>query len=264
MELKVFNYPIECESLFDKIDFDSLPESFVMKCSHGCKWQYIIKDKEAFLKNKGFFEQARRQMTGWLEQEFWAFGGFELQYKGLEPKIIIEPLMRDNINEMCPEIMVYCFSGMPKFILKQHNKNEHTPYDENLNITEDLISAESRKINIEADENVKLAFELSKVLSNPFIFVRVDFMLYQNKLYFEELTFTPYSGFLKFKNQDVNIKFGKLCSLDKRENLINKFNELDEESIKGLYEEAVNSAYEARSKPFSTILWSQALYGADK
>jgi len=203
INMQSFDYPIECSSLFDKIDFDSLPDSFVMKCSHGCKWQYIIKNKEEFLSNKSFFGTVRQQMMGWLEQEFWAFGGFEMQYKGLEPKIIIEPLMRDNINEICPEIMIYCFSGCPKLTVCLHKENESTVYDENFNVNNNIFKNNEIKINAEADENVKLAFELSKELSKPFLFVRCDFMLYQNRLYFEELTFTPYSGFLKFKQNSI-------------------------------------------------------------
>ena len=215
-DMQIFNYPVECESLFDKIDFDSLPCSFVMKCSHGCKWQYIIKDKEAFLKNKGFFEIVRRQMTGWLEQEFWVFGGFEMQYKGLEPKIIIEPLMRDKIDEPCREIMVYCFGGSPKIGIKLHKtNNEITIYDSSFNIIDNIFGSKERIVYNSADENVKLAFELSKGLSKTFIFVRADWMIYQNKLYFEELTFTPYSGFYIFKDSFNNRYLGSMLDLRK-------------------------------------------------
>ena len=66
---------------FDQIDFDKLPNSFVIKCNHGCKWQYIIKDKEEFLKNKRLFDIVKRNITGWLEQDYSFWGGFEMQYK---------------------------------------------------------------------------------------------------------------------------------------------------------------------------------------
>ncbi len=77
-----------CNS-FNEIDFEKLPNSFVLKCNNGCKWQYIIKDKENFLNNLKLFSALRRQMTGWLEQEFWCWGGFEIQYKNTKPQIII-------------------------------------------------------------------------------------------------------------------------------------------------------------------------------
>ena len=66
---------------FDKIDFDKLPNSFVIKCNHGCKWQYIIKNKNEFLNTKPLFELVKRNITGWLEQDFSFWGGFEMQYR---------------------------------------------------------------------------------------------------------------------------------------------------------------------------------------
>ena len=78
---------------FDEINWDSLPTSFVIKCNHGCKWQSIVKDKNEILNNKNLKEACKRQINGWLEQEFWCWHGFELQYKGIEPKILIEPYM---------------------------------------------------------------------------------------------------------------------------------------------------------------------------
>ena len=71
----------DVSTYFDKINFDKLPKAFVIKTNHGCKWQYIIKDKNEFLKNKRLFEETRKQITGWLEQEYWIWGGFELQYR---------------------------------------------------------------------------------------------------------------------------------------------------------------------------------------
>ena len=61
-----------CDS-FNEIDFAKLPNAFVMKCNHGCKWQYIIKNKEEFLNTPQLFEHVKKQMTGWLEQEFFTW-----------------------------------------------------------------------------------------------------------------------------------------------------------------------------------------------
>ena len=61
--------------------------------------------------------------------------------------------------------------------------------------------------------SVMKILELSEELAKEFDFVRVDWMLYQNKLYFEELTFTPYSGFIKFLNEKFNFRLGNLLKL---------------------------------------------------
>ena len=209
-EMKTFNYPIECESLFDLIDFDSLPDKFVMKCTHGCKWHYIIKDKNKILADKQLYYKIRQKMTGWLEQKFCFFEGFEMQYKDLEPKIIIEPLMRDNGRHNPAEINVYCFNGIPKLVMKQciYDELSYCCYDEKFNVIEPIFTGvEDTYICQNADENIKIAFELSKKLSRDFKFVRADWMIYQNKIYFGELTFTPYSGFTHL-SVDWNKKLG--------------------------------------------------------
>ena len=216
----------DVSTCFDQIDFDKLPDSFVIKCNHGCKWHYIIKNKEKYLSNKKLVEITKRQITGWLEQEFWAFGGFEMQYKNLKPKIIIEPLLRDEININPREIEIYCFNGIPKIYVnvKYGIKREITFYNEDFSFS-DLILHPDGNNEIkkeEPDDLLKHAVELSRILclKNPspqpspargegaiFNFVRTDWLIYKNKLYFNELTFTPYSGFIKF-DKKWNKKLG--------------------------------------------------------
>ena len=202
-----------CNS-FDEIDFDKLPNSFVIKCNHGCKWQFIVKKKKELLQNRHLFNNVKRQMTGWLEQEFWAFEGFELQYSGLKHKIIIEPYMKEENQSI--EISVYCFNSLPKIIAYAKCNNDEKElyyFDENFNNIDIIFSLEGKnyvkKGEIgEISNIVKQAIDLSKILSQDFKFVRVDFMVYQNKLYFLELTFTPFSGFTQL-NEKWNKKMGE-------------------------------------------------------
>ena len=195
---------------FDKINFDKLPNCFVIKTNHGCKWQYIIKDKNEFLKNKRLFDIVKRNITGWLEQDYSFWGGFEMNYRNIEPKILIEPLIRKKIDIPCEGVHVYCFSGIPKLTVKFHQKNEITFFDENLKNINEKINIKEKKKNIEADDLINQMFDLSKKLSKDFLFTRVDWMIYQNKIYFEEFTFTPYSGFNKFLNFINNLQQGNL------------------------------------------------------
>ncbi len=201
--------------LFDKIDFEKLPESFVIKCSHGCKWHYIIKNKEEYMNNKLLVDLTRKNITGWLEQDYSFWCGLELNYHGIEPKILIEQLLRENLDTLCQNIHVYCFNGLAKYIVKIYQNNKISIYDENLNLTEDIFEFNEQKINIKADDLINQSFVLSEQLSKDFIFVRVDWMIYKNKLYFEELTFTPYSGFHKFCDKKKNLKLGKLINLER-------------------------------------------------
>ncbi len=206
--------------LFDKIDFEKLPDSFVIKCAHGCKWHYIIKNKKDFLNNKRLFDIVKRNITGWLEQEFFPWNGFEMQYAkfrrvklseredfqdAMEPKLLIEPFMRENRH-----IEAYCFNGRPRVFADVHidSSDRICTYNEDFTYS-DLVLSEDRKLmqNFPADEILKQSIDLSKKLSKDFRFVRVDWMCHEGKLYFEELTFTPYSGFGGF-DKKWNLKLG--------------------------------------------------------
>ena len=236
---------------FDEIDFEKLPNSFVIKTNHGCKWQYIIKNKEEYLKNKRLFNIVKKNITGWLEQDYCFWGGFEMQYRDIKPKILIEPLLRDEINTVPREIEVYCFNGKPKIFVnvRYGEKREICSYDENFNII-DLVFHNDEKNVIKqekADCLIKQTFDLSaklctsttrlakdqmttgvsrrndsrtrkqfqeNQLSKGFSFVRCDWLVFNNKLYFNELTFTPYSGLMRF-NKKWNLKLGKLILINK-------------------------------------------------
>ncbi len=199
-----------CNS-FDEIDFNKFPDSLVIKCNHGCKWHYIIKNKEEYLKNKRLVEITRRNITGWLEQDYSLWGGFEIQYRGIQPKILIEPLLRDDINTSPREIEVYCFNGVPKIFVnvKYKEKREICYYDENLNFIDLLFHPDGNNkiIKEKTDDLLYRTIDLSSRLSKDFSFVRVDWLIYKNQLYFNELTFTPYSGFIKF-DKNWNLKLG--------------------------------------------------------
>ena len=198
---------------FDQIDFQKLPDSFVIKCNHGCKWHFIIKNKKEYLNTPKLIEITKRQITGWLEQDYSLWGGFELNYRNIKPKILIEPLMRDDVNKLPVRINVFCFNSVPEIIIKFHDDNFISVWDKNFNLLKNTFCFTEENINSEIDYNIKQSIDFSIELSKDFNFVRVDWMIYQNKLYFEELTFTPYSGFMKFKDRNKALEFGKLIKL---------------------------------------------------
>ena len=185
-----------CKS-FDEIEWEKLPDKFVLKCNHGCKWHCIVKDKQKLLLNKQALEVAKSKMTGWLEQEFWPWEGFELNYHGIEPKILIEPFMPANRY-----IEIYCFNGIPKIYSDIQLKDERKicTYNEDFSYSDLVLKKDDEKFmcKFNADDILKQAGKFSKQLAEDFKFVRVDWIVFEDKLYFEELTFTPYSGFSDF------------------------------------------------------------------
>ena len=203
---------------FDEINFDELPESFIIKANHGCKWQYKIKNKSKFLEKKELVEYVKRQFTGWLEQSFFPWAGFELQYKNIVPQILIEPLLLNTDSEYSVEYEVYCFNGEPQIMQKVKHSvpGEYSVYDKNFDISSFVFNPSHVLVEEQCvDENLKKASELAKILSKDFKLVRVDWLVQGDKFYFNEMTFTPYSGFYIFDNKDMDVKLGKMLNLKK-------------------------------------------------
>ena len=209
-----------CNS-FDEIVFDKLPERFIIKCNHGCKWQIIIKEKNKFIGNKQIYNYVKKQFDGWMEQSFFGWSDFETQYKNIVPKIIIETLLRDEkFSKTRKEVRNCCFNGIPYYnqLTSYIPEQYQDVFDINLNKVNTIF--EPRRYppsEKEADELVEKSVELSKILAKNLKFVRVDWMLYDNKLYFEEMTFTPFSGFINIDNY-LQIKLGSLLNLKGNKN----------------------------------------------
>ena len=213
---------------FEQINWDKLPNAFVIKTNHGCKWQYIIKDKNLFLQNKRLFDEVKQNITGWLEQDYSFWNGFEMQYRNIEPKLIIEEFL-GNEKEIPQETEVYCFNGIPKIIKKVHNDipDKLTMYDENFNCIDLKFLEKEFLVDTPIDELTKQTIDLSMKLciKNPspqlspargegelFKFVRIDWLIYQNKIYFNEMTFTPNSGLIPF-DRNWNKKLGSYLEI---------------------------------------------------
>ena len=204
---------------FDEINWDSLPNSFIIKCNHGCKWHAVVKNKNEFLATKKLYDFVKNKINRWLSESFFGYSDFEVQYKYIvDHKIIIEPLLRENLNNPFKDkgMRVFCFNSQPKIIYYfegdiASNNRIFSAFDENYKPTDLSFGNDGRYVNKEADEIIKKAVDLSKILAKDFKFVAVDWFIFQDKLYFEEMTFTPYSGF--FFNDKSDIKMGMMLNL---------------------------------------------------
>ncbi len=203
---------------FDEIPFETLPNSFIIKTNHGCKWQYKILNKEKFLSEEQLFKIIKSKFEGWLTQSFHLWAGFEMQYRDIKPQLIIEPLLIEE-KQIPTEYEIYCFNGEPeiyqkiRYILPCAQVSVY-----NKDFSKSNISFNPYYIiqNEEVSENLKRAVILSKTLCKEFKLVRVDWMEYKGNLYFNEMTFTPHSGFFKFYSQDINEQLGNKLNLKER------------------------------------------------
>lgn len=203
-----------CKS-FEELEFDKFPNSFIIKANHGCKWHYKIKDKEKVLSNEVLMTIMQSHFDGWMYDNFFAYAGFELQYKDIQPQIMVEPLLLDNPNDKPTEIEIYCFNGKAKISqeIKYATKRTASVFDENLKSIDLKLKKNYTIENKEPDDLLKLAVALSEKLSEEFKLVRVDWLIYHDKIYFNEMTFTPFSGFYEFEDDKTDKKLGKMLNL---------------------------------------------------
>lgn len=178
---------------FDEIDFDALPEQFVLKCNHGSGDVVICKDKSAFDK-----ASARKKLTAALAQDYYLVSR-EWPYKNVERRILAEQYIEDSVTHDARDYKFFCFNGKVRCFrvdLDRFTGRHSNWYDLECNlIPYGTVGAEpltDRKITLPdaLDEMIVLAEKLSAGIP----FLRVDFYYVDHKIYAGELTFYPASG----------------------------------------------------------------------
>ncbi|GAB6168198.1 ATP-grasp fold amidoligase family protein [Clostridium carnis] len=197
---------------FNDIDFNKLPEKFVLKVNHSCGQNIICKNKEEFNQ-----KAAKKYLTRWLKEDFY-YRFREIQYKNIKPLIICEKYLEDKSGDLM-DYKFTCSNGEPKFIqvdLCRYSEHKQKYYDLEWNELNWEYGFEKYKDEIEKPKNLDKMIELAKKLSNKFQFVRVDLYSVEDKVYFGELTFTPGAGLLIYKPEEINKFVGDLIDINKR------------------------------------------------
>lgn len=200
---------------FDEIDFDKLPNQFVIKCNHGSGYNIIVKDKSTLDKNK-----AKEKITKWMNENYAFKNGLELHYSNIPRKIIIEDYIDHNLSNI--EIQSWCFNDEISFISYENCKDTDKPCRIILtpNWEEECFMITPKKYSKfpKLPEKPKYFEELKNIVSTlckGFIHVRIDFIAMNNRLYFREMTFTPGSGLSKFKPNKIKYTLGEKIKLPK-------------------------------------------------
>lgn len=192
------------------IDWDALPDRFVLKCTHGCAYNIICKDKATFNK-----KAAAKQLNKWLKEDFAAFN-VELHYGKIKPRrIIAEEFLGDNLIDY----KFFCFNGEPQFLYISsdliHDRQAQIGfYDLNGNKIP-LVRDDYKDIDdIEMPECLGEMIESAKVLSADFPFVRVDFFRTSTSYAFAELTFTPSAAMMSLNPKKYDKLWGDLLDIN--------------------------------------------------
>ncbi len=193
----------------DEINFDDLPDKFVLKCNHNSGLgMCICKDK-----SKLDVKKVKKALSKGLKQDYFLLHR-EWPYKDIPRKIIAEQFLESDEGGLT-DYKIHCFNGVPRFILVCKDRFSDSGLTEDFYTTEwdrmELKRPKIKNASVPApkpdklDEMIRLAETLS--MNTPFL--RVDFYFVESKIYFSELTFYPASGFEGFNPPEWDDKFGE-------------------------------------------------------
>lgn len=194
---------------FEEIDFDALPNQFVLKCTHDSGGLVVCKDKANL-----DIDAAKKKINQSLQNNYY-YSGREWPYKNVKPRIIAEQYMADDLRDY----KLFCFNNVPRMTLvcsERFTKDglKEDFYDEAWNHLDVQRPEHGNAIlPIERPKQYELMKKLASKLSEKMPFARIDFYEINEKVYFGEITFYPASGFEGFKPEEWDMKLGEWIKL---------------------------------------------------
>lgn len=199
---------------FDEIDFDALPDQFVLKCTHDSGGLVIVKDKSSL-----DMQAAKKKIEQCLKRNYYSFGR-EWPYKNVKPRIIAEKFMVDESGTELKDYKFFVFSGEPKLLFIATDRGIDTRfdfYDMDFNHLPVLNGHPNAVKPIRKPESFEQMKTLAGILAGEIPQLRVDFYDVNGHIYFGELTFSHWSGFVPFEPDEWDRKIGDMVTLPARE-----------------------------------------------
>ncbi|WP_299552967.1 ATP-grasp fold amidoligase family protein [Seonamhaeicola sp.] len=194
-----------------EVDFEKLPDKFVIKGVHGYNFNLIVPEKSKLNKRKAYF-----LMRKWLRKNQYYRGGLEWAYKNVKPRLIAEKFLSEIGKKDLTDYKFFCFHGEPKFVqvdLDREVDHQRAFYDLDWNRVEFCDPIKVTQKEVPQPENFTEMIKLAKILSNKFPFVRVDFYSVNGKIIFGEMTFYPADGRYEFYPPEYNKIIGNYIKL---------------------------------------------------
>lgn len=200
---------------FEKIDFEVLPNQFVMKCNHDSGSTKIIWDKASLTKKD--LDELRDHFERRMKRDFF-FAGREYPYKGIKPYIMAEQLMKDESNKekSIEDYKFFCFDGVPKIMFVATDRSTDCRFDF---FDMDFNHLPIENIHPNADKHIQKPAmfeemkEIAAKLSHGMRHVRIDLYELNGKIYFGEYTFFHGGGFRLFEPEEWELKLGSWIDL---------------------------------------------------
>ena len=208
---------MEPVSSVEQIDFDKLPDTFVFKATHGCRMNYVVKDK-----NKIDKVDCKRVMNKWLKTTYGTYS-LEPHYLSIPPRVYAEKYIEDM--EGLIDYKLHCFNGEPKFFMVCTGRNDKAGqsmevffslFDTEWNFIYEIVGYKNEKkgpSDIPKPKTLDKMIHIAKELSKDFKFVRVDMYEVEEKVLFGELTFSPACCVFPYFSKQFVAQMGELLKI---------------------------------------------------
>ncbi len=201
---------------FEDINFDSLPNQFIIKNTYDSGTYFICNDKSKLdiseVRKRLMIDDHSRKVDYYVFSREWP-------YKGLKHRIIAEPLLKDGKGDYLTDYKFYTFNGTAKFFYTTSNRGCEG------GLKEDFFDVEGKLMELnqegyynnpitpELPKNLSKMIEFSTILAKDTYHLRVDFYEVNGKLYCGELTFFDGGGFYNFTPKKYNNILGDWIKL---------------------------------------------------
>ena len=194
----------------DEINWDELPDKFVIKWNFGCGQNLICRDK-----SKLDIESTKKLLKEWYNiHDTFYLAYSEMQYKDIVPKLICEKLIETDDGNLPLDYKLYCFNGEAKYVMLCTERETGNPKYYFFDRERNLVRLNKRGLaapkgfTVTMPEGYDKLFEYADKLTKPFPFVRADFYLEKGQVIFGELTFTPSGGYDPNIPEEQNVFLG--------------------------------------------------------
>lgn len=194
----------------DQIDQDDLPDSFVLKPTHGSGWIVLCGDRSEF-----DWDDARRKLRRWMRRNFF-YHCREWVYKDLTPRIVCEAMLLDEDGNVPRDYKFFCFDGQPRYIqvdIDRFGWHHRHIYDTDWRKIPMELEYPGSPGTVPPPPTLPLMLDLAGRLSAEIPFCRVDFYSWGKDVRFGEITFFPGAGIEDFRPRHMDLEFGRLLRL---------------------------------------------------
>lgn len=196
----------------EDIDFDALPNEFVLKCTHDSGGMVICNDKSQL-----DIQSTKATLNHFLNRNFYSLHR-EWPYKNVKPRIIAEKYMVDESGYELKDYKFFCFDGRVQAMFIATDRNEKTEtcfdfFDRDFNHMPVVNGHPNTKKELKKPQGFEKMIELAEKLSIGIPQVRIDFYDINGKVYFGEMTFFHWSGLKKFEPEKYDKIFGDWITL---------------------------------------------------